>query len=335
MGRVNKAVNSLVDVFKKYGMYFLILLVVVIIYFNIFGIYSVNDVDNAWSAAWINHFYRSGITQDMTFCDASPLCWGTRFFSKTYAYFYGAILSGVGFSLSHIQMISHFLIFLGLLNWFFIAKKCLDQVKPAFWFVILLSVSVPVISVANSARVDALVFFFMSFSFYLWLNNRFFASVFMACLAIETHPIGGVSFFYLFSYWLCYQRDLIWKKRFWFQCLAGLFIGGGLYTVLHFSELNHFSDIYPTIKGASHDNFIYAFFYQNQAWQYIEDLVFFSLALLVYFLRINQKRMYFLILLCCVMLSSFVFRRANPHYAIFFYPALFLFAIHALWGLQY
>lgn len=147
--------------------------------------------------------------------------------------------------------------------------------------------------------------------------------------------MGGMTLFYLCSYWVWYQRALIAKKQFWFQCLAGALLGGGLYVALHFSELNHFSDIYPTIKGAGYDNFLYAFFYQNQAWQNQEDLIFFSLATLVYFFRKREKEYYFPFLVFFIMLSSFIFRRGNPHYAIFFYPTLFLFSIHAFWGLQH
>lgn len=133
------------------------------LYCKLFGIYTINDIDNAWSAAWVYQFFNHGISHDMIFCDGDSTCWGVRFFSKIYAYFYGWILSHIGFSLPHIQFISHGLVFLGLLNWFLIAKKLWNQTKPAVWFVILLALSAPVMSVANSARVDALVFFFMSF----------------------------------------------------------------------------------------------------------------------------------------------------------------------------
>jgi hypothetical protein len=301
----------------------------------LFGIYINNDIDNAWSTAWIYNFYQHGITQDIVFCEGDPSYWGVRFFSQIYCYIYGAILSVTGYTLYHVQLISLTFVALSLFFWFQIGKKILQDQKQALIFLFMLAWSSVVFAAANKARVDAMVFFLMGFSFFCWMSQWRLVSIFLACAAVETHPIGGITFLYILSYVLCYEREFLFNPLKWISSIFGLLLGAGLYFGLHHQDLGSLSTVMSSHETPK-TNFLAAHFWGRHSYffRYLPELLLFITAFIMHFFIYRKKDFFFPFIVVMMILSTYIFKRGNAHYALFAYPAFLLLTVHTVAGMR-
>lgn len=308
-------------------------LLTIAVYALLFGIYSNNDIDNTWSTAWIYNFYEHGITRDIVFKEGDANYWGVRFFSQIFCYIYGAILSYTGYTLRHVLLISLVFAGCGAACWYLIARKLLQDRREALTFIFMLLWSGVFFAAANKARTDAMVFFLMSFSILLWLRQYRFFSMLIACAAVETHPIGGITFFYILAYVLCHERKILflqdWKAL--LQAGAGLTAGFIIYLALHHQEFGQAAGV---LLGKSQDlqdrNFLAAHFWGRDSFRfrYLPELALFAAAFIAHFIIYRKKDFYFPLTVMLLVLSTFIFRRGNPHYAVFVYPAFLMLTVH-------
>jgi hypothetical protein len=307
------------------------------IYALLFGIYSSNDIDNTWSTAWIYHFYEHGITEDILFFKGDPTYWGVRFFSHIYCYIYGFILSHAGYTKYNVQFISLCFMMASLACWYTISKTILKKRNQILVFIFMLVWSGVFFAAANKARSDAMVFFFMSSAFLLWIRRSYFFSILSACIAIETHPIGGITLLYILSYTLCYDRKFFVSKKAILMAALALIIGILMYVSLHYTELGKLAFL-VTKAQESHQssNFLAAHFWGRGSYpyRYLPELLLFATAFIMHFIIYRKKDFFFPLTVLLMIISPFIFKRGNFHYAIFTYPAFLMLTVHAFAGIQ-
>lgn len=154
-----------------------------------------------------------------------------------------------------------------------------------------------------------------------------------ACIAVETHPIGGITFFYIFSYILSYEREFLWFKNVkgFLLAAAGLLAGALMYYALHHQEIGNTASV---MLGKSQDlqdkNFLAAHFWgrNSYAYRYFPELILFATSFIAHFAYYRKKDFFFPLTVVMLVISTFVFRRGNPHYALFIYPAFLLLTVH-------
>lgn len=311
----------------------------VAIYALLFGIYITNDVDNTWTTAWVYSFWYHGNTHDVVFYEGNKTYWGVRFFSHIFCYVYGAVLAVIGYTKNNVHMISLFFIVMSLVCWKRIADMLFNDSRKTLVFVFMLAWSGVVFTAANKARSDSFVFFLMSLSLLLLMKRRYFFSMLIACVAVETHPIGLIAFFYLAAYVIFYDRELLLfkNKRSVLWTLAGVATGSVLYFILHGSELKNLSSsIEAGTNVSGYSNFLAVHFWgrTNFRFRYWPELAMFISAFFLHFAVFRKKYLFFPVMAIFVVLSSFILKRANCNYAVFAYPAFLLLTVHAFGGLK-
>ncbi|MEI6972017.1 MAG: hypothetical protein WCL44_10935 [bacterium] len=298
------------------------------VYSVLHGIYLNNDIDNAWTTAWIYNFTRYGSTHDVVFCDGDATYWGVRFFSHLFCWLYGGVASVTGFDRNSLQVISIALMVAGFYFWFRIGSTLLEDRRSNAVFMVLLVFSGVAVAAAMKIRVDALVFALSALSFLLMIRARWFLSILVACVAVETHPIGITAFCYLGAYLLACRREVLldWKRpRALLLMIAGGLCGVALYVGLHHSEL---ASMGAMVQNATRErgNFLYMHFFGRGSlpWRYLPELLLFVAALVAHFIVFRRRKAFFPIAVAMLLACSMLIRRGNFHYALFAYPAFLL-----------
>ncbi len=311
----------------------------VAVYALLFGIYVNNDIDDTWSTAWIYNFWNYGTTKDIVFREGDESYWGVRYFSHVYCYLYGGALSVMGYSKTSVHLVSLSLAALGVFLWTSCARAIFKDRDKTLTFLLLLAWSGVVFAAANKARSDAMVFCLMGLSLLLFIKKLRFLSVVAACVAVETHPIGGICFFYLLGYSIFYERDLLLFKdwRGVLSCSAGLLCGLGLYFALHHEGLGSLGSVLLSKTEGGSSNFLAAHFRGRNSfpWRYWPELLLFILAFAGNFAIYGRKRLFLPVLATLLVLSSFVFKRGNFHYAVFAYPAFLMLLVDSFAGVKF
>ncbi|MBN2640480.1 MAG: hypothetical protein JXR78_02385 [Victivallales bacterium] len=324
-------INHLWAFLTKYR-WFLVAIPLTAVYSALFGIYINNDVDNTWSTAWIYNLWNYGIQKDIVFCENDESYWGVKYFSHIYCYFYGALLSVLGWTKYNVFAISLGLTTAGLFFWKKIADRIFKDSDKVFVFISMLALSGVVIATANKARSDAFVFMFMALSIYLFIGRHYFFSMLSACVAVETHPIGVITFFYLASYVFCFEQDILFlrKKKELGQIAAGVFCGIVIYLLLHYNNLSGLQATLNSGTSSGPSNFLAAHFWGRSSYwfRFIPELVIFIAAYGFHFVFFKKEKIFFPLTALMILVSSFLLRRGNFHYAVFAYPAFLMLAVN-------
>lgn len=327
------------NVLKKFPIESLVICLLFLIYSFLFSQYLLNDVDDTWTTAWVYYFIHDGTTKDFVFMENNQNFWGVRFFSHIFCYIYGTILLFIGFTRDNVHLISNLFGVGTLWCWYKIGKKIFAEKKDVFGFLLLLAGSTLFFASANKGRSDMFVFFFISLSLWLFSEKKYFFSALAACIAIETHPIGGLVFGYLAAYAYIFDKELFRLEN--RKGLLGLIAGGLLglcgYLGLHCNELSHLRGMFGALPESS--NFLYAHFFGRNSfpWRYWPDLFIFIAAggFAVYRGYIQRKVSFPLLASLLLIAGSFVFRRSNFHYALFCYPAFLMLAVESFGNLRW
>jgi len=316
---MNKLIN-----FKEKDSIVLILGVTIcgFVYYFLHGIYAIYDIDNAWVLSNTYYYLIDNIQYDKVFGAGSGF-----YFAKTHAWLYGSILNIFGWELSNARIISTILIWMSALLWFFLLLKMGYSRNIAFAFILLFLILEPNFAAANKARVDALVFFLVSLATFLAVYKAFFISGIVSMVALETHLMGGaMSGIYVLAYLLSNYRAKDKRSAWWLYSL-GLIIGIFYYLAFHHENL---SEILSIVAQATNlkdqvNHYLYAYFFTTKYYRHIPELVVISISCYIFIAKKLYRTEQFVgIFILLVLISTFIIRRPNFHYAIYAYPAFIL-----------
>ncbi len=306
------------------------LLLTALVYCGLWGIYQNNDIDNAWSTAWIYNFIRYGETRDVIFCEGDPNYWGVRFFSHIYCWIYGGVLTLIGFTKNNVHLISGTLTVVGLICWKTAAERLLVNSRQVMAFTVMLALAGVTVAAANKARSDAMVFACTGLVLLLATRKLYFGAALTACIAVETHPIGITAFCYLGAWLLCFDRACLTPAgcRRGIALVAGGLCGAAVYFILHHGELGALRAMGASAEGGG--NFLIAHFFGRASfpWRYWPDLALFVAALIGHFCVFGRRKSFFLVTIVFLIGVSLLLRRGNFHYALFCYPAFLLLTVN-------
>jgi len=301
---------------------------IVFIYIGLHGKYRIENVDDAWTVSWAYNI----VIKHTEIDDIFPFTkWRLSQFHKTYAYLYGYILKAIGWTKSNAHIISIIISFLSLICWYNLLLSLDYDKKFAISFILILCVSEPFFALANQARVDALTFLFVSFSFYSLITKRYFIFGLSTLIAIENHPIGVISIFYAAPFFLLNYKQILEspkeKNQFLMKLAAGIIIGMLYYIYLHWDGLNKVPA--TLIEGSSWEgsvnNFLFAYFLKTKYLRHLPELIIFLASALIFiFSKYYKKEKLVPFILISLLFSTLVIRRPNFHYTIFVYPGFIL-----------
>jgi len=332
-------IKRLLELLQKFPVELLTFGFLLLIYSFLFSRYLLNDIDDTWTTAWVYYFIHDNTTQDIVFQENNPNYWGVRFFSHIFCYVYGSILLLIGFTRDNVHLISNFFGLGTLWCWYQLGKKVFSEKKDVFVFLLLLASSTLFFASANKGRSDMFVFFFMSLALWLFSDQKYFFSALAACIAIETHPIGGLVFGYMAAYAYIFDKELLRlkKQKGMLPLIAGGLLGLCGYVGLHFNELSNLRAMFDALPESS--NFLYEHFFGRNSfrWRYWPDLFIFIAAGGWAIYRSSKRRQMTFPLLASLFLvaGSFAFRRSNFHYALFCYPAFLMLAVESFGSLRW
>ena len=306
------------------------LLLIALVYGSLWGIYQNNDIDNAWSTAWIYNFIRHGETRDVIFCEGDPNYWGVRFFSHIYCRIYGGLLTLLGFTKNNVHLVSGGMTIAGVICWKMAAERILENSRQVMAFAVMLTLAGVTVAAANKARSDAMVFACTGLMLLLATRKQYFGAALTACIAVETHPIGITAFCYLGAWLLCFDRECLtqtgWRRS--AALIAGCLCGTALYLFLHHDELGALRAMGANAESGG--NFLVAHFFGRASfpWRYWPDLALFAIALAGHFRVFGYRKPFFLLTVMFLIGVSLILRRGNFHYALFCYPAFLLLTVN-------
>lgn len=331
--------RKFLETLKKFPAESVTFCLLLLIYSFLFSRYLLNDVDDTWTTAWTYYFIHDNTTRDIVFMEDNPNYWGVRFFSHIFCYIYGTILLLVGFTRDNVHLISNLFGLGTLWCWYQTGKKIFTEKKDVFVFLLLLAGSTLFFASANKARSDMFVLFFISLSLWLLSEKKYFFSALAACIAIETHPIGGLAFGYLAAYVYIFDKELLRlenrKGLLWLA--AGGLVGFCGYLGLHYNEISHLRGMFGALPESS--NFLYAHFFGRNSfpWRYWPDMfIFIAAGGFAVYRGVLRRQITFPLLASLLLIAeSFVFRRSNFHYALFCYPAFLMLAVESFGNLRW
>lgn len=298
---------------------------VALAYALLFGRYRAHEVDDAWHASFAWTFSRFGWTQSTAFGGTSTV----QYFGHLYLYLTAVLAEAFGWQKATFHVINHVLMGLSACCWYAIARRHLKSGAQALAFVALLFTVEIVMGAANKARSDAFAFLMVSGSLLCALSGRWFPAMFLVCLGIETHPIGGTGFLYCAAVFVAQWREggtraarlhsLPWG------CL-GLLAGLAAYFLIHpvapWTILAHLQAI---VSSSPYRNAFQAHVLAARYYRFALELPYLvaGIGLLLTSWRRPENRSphqgRLLLLLAAMFAASLVFQRGNPYYVLFFY----------------
>lgn len=313
--------------------YIAVVLAIVVAYTLLHTRYRFSHVDDAWSCSFTYNTVVKGIEKDLVFREAgNPRA--DLFFSKTYRYLYGSVLSVIGFTKGNGHILSSLLLLFSSIIWFFISRKFGYSKQIALFVSVLIIISPPFFSIAHIIRPDALSFLFLSLILLLFLHERYFLSGLLLLVSFENHPITATVLFYIIA-WMIYKRQwfLADKKRLIKNVslfFVGAVVGGFVFYRLHQNqfdtgEIAHILHRGRTLRGMMINNYILSYFFPSPKFWWIHGVEFwFALITIVFFFvkKIYREEPFTAILFISLFASTIIMKRGNGFYMIFFFPAL-------------
>lgn len=308
----------------------LLLLLAVALYFILHNIYRVANVDDAWSLSFAYNYLFKHISSDVTFGATTGGC-GVMYFGKTYAYLYGAILDALGWTKSNALYISTLFVGLSSIVWYFIIWRLTRLRKFAFIFAVLMVIIEPFFEAANEARPDALTFLLVSIAFLAIIEHKPFLAGITAMVAFETHPMGIIAFFYVFSAIVTniikygFPKGKIVSKTILF--IMGVGLGILYFFLLHYHFLGTLVRS-VTASNTSHQvfsNLFTGYFFNTGYARHLPELLLILISMTVFIKRKYYQSNPHVLVLLVVLTGLLLFvKRPNFRYIIYIYPVFLL-----------
>jgi hypothetical protein len=323
-GKDTSLSKSLIVIFAVYA------LCLLAIYILLQERYRPNDCDDPWSLSFAYNYLHRGIETDLTFgTPHSPSA--VQYFGKTYSFILGNILDVVGWTKTNGHLVSLFFMLSALFVWFHVLRELNYSKAICYSFTLSALLFDPFFTAATTARPDAFVFLMISCSLFLFLLEKHFLSMVIACVAIESHPMGLIVFFYIAAYSIfrTFPASPQKKPAFKFPAIgAGLLVGCFYFAWLHWNSLSNYFSIAShydySFENKIH-NFLFDYFFETKYLRHIPELVLILVGLIFYFTRkIHLSDRFMGAFVLGVVVFSLLLKRPNFHYAIFCYPAFLL-----------
>lgn len=286
-------------------------------------------MDDGWSLSYLYNYVNHGVTSDLNFGDPMN---GVRFFGKSHACLVGFVLNHIGWTRSNGHILSILFIGCALISWLFILKKLDYSLELSFSFVSASFLLDPFFTAATSTRMEAFEFLLIALAMMCLLRQWYESAMIITWLAIESHPIGVIAFFYLAAVFFSspsLRRSFLKKKTSGsLRILTTFLLGFFGFILLHHETLGQLQSLLsrknmpPDLKAYGP---LFYYFFETKYYRHLPELALFGAALLVFikkgFYRLDRFTFILLILLTT---AAIIIRRPNFHYAIFFYPALLI-----------
>jgi hypothetical protein len=316
------------------GIFVIYVSAIVLVYGFLHMNYRPYNVDDGWSLSYLYNYVHHGITADLNFGDPMN---GVRFFGKSHAFLVGFVLDLIGWTRTNGHILS--ILFMGgaLLSWFFILRKLGYSIELVLSFVFASFLLDPFFTAATSTRTEAFEFLLITLSTGAFLLQWYEVSILIAWLAIESHPIGVISFFYLgavfFSSAALRHSFLDKKTSGLLRTLSAFFLGFLGFFLLHHEALGQFQSLLSR-KNIPSDvkayGPLFCYFFETKYYRHLPELALFGTAFLVFIKKgLYRQDKFTLILFILLTIAAIIIRRPNFHYTLFFYPALLMLLLRA------
>ena len=322
LNRSNTA-PSMPSPFRNFLYFFLFCSLVV--YALLLGKYRLEDLDDTWSLSYVRNYVLRGIEVDPTFGGPARIL----YFGKTHAWFTGHFLNLIGWTRENAHLLSIFLLFVAAFLWVPILRRLSYSLPLACSFAALALLTEPFFSAAQSARPEAFVFLLCALALLFFVQSRYLLCVLTACVAVESHPMGIMAFFYVAAAALSGGRwRNILKRRSLIELLSGFLLGAAYYLWLHGTALAGLGQTVAegnTQVGRTLNNYLYDYFFKTKYLRHLPEL---GLILAGVFLygknRFWKDNSFAWILFWVTVVSTLLLSRPNFHYALYAYPAFLL-----------
>lgn len=321
---------------------FILLLITGLAYFFLHTNFNIYYEDDSWTLSNAWNYVILGVDNDLIFLDQEGTFTG-QLFGKLYFYLCGTFLTLFGWTKSNAFIFNSSLVMAASFTWYYILKelpfsKKIAQVLP--FFIPLLP---PVFFAAHTGRTDAFTFLLMSLGIYLFVKKYYLPAGIVAILAMESHIMGVVTFFYYLSHFISEHlgaKTFKSKEEFKsvinktspliIQSITGVFIGFGIYAALHFQTFNwsFLKEIVVTKADmvSPVNNYILAYFTDFDWIHHIPEFVLLFGTLFIYAKhKIYKQSKYLTVLMVVLLISTLITRRENRNYFIYLVPALLMF----------
>ncbi len=326
--------NPLFNYTKKQTNIFLALVVTLILaaYYLLHGSHVLYNGDDAWTMTRLYHFSKTGINMDTIF-RAVTTDERVQIFNQLFNYLYTGWLNIFGWTKSSAHILGTGIMILAAVVWYKILKALNFSQNLVVVFTLTMFLFPAYYGTANLIRTDPMTFFFSALSFYLFIKQKYFFAAFVGCMAVETHPMGIITGFYILSYIVAERKLFFGKPQQWRKALGplimGLILGIGYYLALHAHVLN-LERLEKTLLDNRNNakelpNYLITYFAQTEWYLHFWEF-FLMLGTVIWYLvkkgwRQNNFVGWFLIFM---IISTFVTGRPNRVYMVFIFPAFHL-----------
>jgi hypothetical protein len=307
--------------------------------------YRLAEIDDTWWISFSYNFFHHGITYDLI-SGSNVFSAGVQHFGKTYSFLIGVFLDFFGWTKPSSYFLSLLFIFGGFISWYFILRRFQYSRELCVTFCVTGLLLDPFFSAAVSARSEAFVFLVSSLAFLLFVFDRYFESMAVAWIGLETHPIGAVAFFLMAAaFWAPRPLHLPPRpkiSRIWILSSAGFGLGALYYLLLHSDGLAQLPQSLLSqnqLSGQSVQNFMFDYFFHSKYHRHLLELALLVFCAWEFFrYKIFLKDPLIITLSISLLLFTLIFRRPQYHYALYFYPAFLLIVarvFEARWNLRW
>ena len=327
-------IKPLFDYSKKQTNTFLGFFVILILsaYYLLHGSHVLYNGDDAWTMTRLYHFSKTGINMDTIF-RAVTTDERVQIFNQLFNYLYTGWLNLFGWTKSSAHILGTGIMVLATVVWYKILKALNFSHNVVVIFTLTLLLFPAYYGTANLIRTDPMTFFFSALGFYLFIKEKYFFSAFVGCMAVETHPMGIITGFYILSYIVAERKLFFGKAQQWRKALGplliGLALGIGYYLALHAHVLNP-ERLQKTLLDNRNNakelpNYLITYFAQTEWYLHFWEF-FLMLGTVIWFIvkkgwRQNNFVGWFLVFM---IISTFVTGRPNRVYMVFIFPAFHL-----------
>lgn len=314
----------------------LLCLLMGIVYLTLSNNYNIYYEDDSWTISNVWNYHELDIEEDLLFLDSDAV--GRRhIFSKCYNFISGHFLGYFGWSKTNVFLLNSFFIWMAAFIWWLILQQLPFSKKVAELIALCMPIFPPFFFAAHTGRPDALTFLLVSILFLAFIKRYYITAGFLLVMAIETHIMGIIGFFYMLAYtW--YKRAFFLSNNNTFSklCLRSL-IGGLLGIIYYFSlHADAFSigEVIKLINSKTDmvsplNNYLLTYF-TDFDWQYhLPEFIFLVFTMYLYLKNgLYKKNKFLAIFLVVLLLSTFLTRRENRNYMIYVFPAILMMYVY-------
>jgi len=320
----------------KNTIYVFFALLIAFTYYKLHLIYRPYFIDDGWILARVYNYYVNGIERDVVFGSSVTLGIGTfemRIFGKIFSYIYGFILDILGWNKSNSHCISIVFLLFTAIVWLRIIIHLGFTSCAAISFSLTMLYTEVFFGVANGSRPEAFILFLSSLSLYYALKQGYFKSILLAMIALETHPVGAISFFWVLATFADQKNRLYVKKqakRVIIHSFFGLVLGLLIYLSLHYKHVHLLSEMPRGVGSLMQPkyNFLYVHFFMTKYLRHLPELILITGVLVFYIAKGYYRQTPFIFALITAMIMYIiVINRPNPQYAVLVYPPFLLLLI--------